>query len=154
MSSLCKKSSMAQLKKTTIAITNKVPPSPRTSTPSTVKWLAIAPNITPNPIMAPSHVVRGIRRSTEEINSATPDKYLPKGSMPIVSNIYMDSGDPVNLKNRVCSIIPAAIIRKSQIKIFIVDLVTLTITRLYNYRFFNSSQLGNIFKPIKFTQIS
>ncbi len=147
MSSLCKKSSVAQLKNTTMAMVNKVPPSPNTSIPSTVKWLAIAPNMTPNPSMAPSHVVRGIRRSTEDINSNTPDKYLPNGSIPTVSNINMDSGDPVNLKNRVCSIIPAAIIRKSQIKIFIVELVTLTITRFYNFKFFNSSQLGNIFKP-------
>ena len=148
MSSLCKKSSTAQLKNTTIAITNKVPPSPRTTIPSTVKWLIIAPNMTPIPSMAPSQVVRGISRSTEDINSNTPDKYLPNGSIPTVSNMYMDSGDPVNLKNKDCSIIPAAVIRNSQIKIFIVELVTLTINRFYNFKLFNSSQLGNIFKPI------
>ena len=49
----CIQARIAQLTKTTIAIEKSSPPSPCTSMPSTVRWLPMAPAMTPRPSSAP-----------------------------------------------------------------------------------------------------
>ena len=45
-------------------------------------------------------------------------EHRPQGSRPTLVKIYTDSGAPVNLKNRVCSRMTAAVTRTSQLAIF------------------------------------
>ena len=104
-----------QLKNTTKASMNRVPPSSWTSIPSIVRWLSIAPLITPNPRKAPNQVNPGTKSKMEAANSVIPDAYLPHGSIPTVSKMYILSGAPVNLKNNVCSMITAAANRNTQL---------------------------------------
>ena len=94
--------------KTTIANAKSNPPSPLTSIPKTVKWLKMAPLITPSESRAPNQLNLGIKRKIAANSSVIPEAYLPNGSKPTVSKMYMLSGAPVNLKNNVCSRIPAA----------------------------------------------
>ncbi len=79
------------------------PPSSFTTIPNFVRWLTIAPEITPKPRIAPNTTVRGTKSSTTAINSAIPDPILPAGSNPSFSKMYLDSAAPVNLKNKVCA---------------------------------------------------
>ena len=71
----------------------------------------MAPTIRPTAIDPPIHAVRGTRIRIEAISSPVPAAYLPHGSMPTALKISMDSGAPVNLKNKVCSMVTAAITR-------------------------------------------
>lgn len=150
MSLLCRNNNIAQLINTTRAIINKVPPSSCTTMPRTVKWLTIAPSITPMPNIAPSHVVRGINNRIDAISSAIPEAYLPNGSKPTVSKMYMVSGAPVNLKKSVCSIMNAATTLSTQINIFMVSVFTLVVDLVYKKSQSNTSQLSNklYFNPI------
>jgi hypothetical protein len=66
----------------------------------------------PMAITAPKAVVAGIRINIEATSSAIPVPILPQGSTPNVENIYTDSSAPVNLKNRVCNIINAGMMRR------------------------------------------
>lgn len=122
-------SKIAELTNTAIANPNSVPPSPITSIPNTVKWLMIAPPITPKAITAPSQVVLGISSKIEAISSATPDAYRPNGSKPTVSNMYMLSGAPVNLKYKVCSMIKAATNLRIQLKMVIFEFIQIWLIR-------------------------
>jgi hypothetical protein len=56
----------------------------------------------------------GIRISIEAINSIMPDPILPTGSISNLENSVTLSGAAVNLKNKVCSIMNAGIIRINQ----------------------------------------
>src|SRR6266851_4053052 len=64
------------------ASTNSSPLSPWTSMPSTVKWLSMAPAITPMARSDPSQVNRGVRIRIAAISSTTPDPMRPHGSAP------------------------------------------------------------------------
>ncbi len=110
MSPLFCQSTMREEMKTTMAKMNNVPPSPCTSIPNTVKWLRMAPEITPSASTDPNQTNPGTNNKTDAISSVIPDRYLPQGSMPTVSKMYMLSGAPVNLKKSVCSSIIAAAI--------------------------------------------
>lgn len=118
MFSLLKYNRIAEQIKTTIARAKSNPPSPLTSIPKTVKWLKMAPLMTPSESRAPNQLNLGIRRKIAANNSVIPEAYLPNGSKPTVSKMYMLSGAPVNLKNNVCSKIPAATILSTQNKMF------------------------------------
>ena len=117
ISALFCQSTIAEEMKTTNASINRVPPSPCTSMPSTVKWLIMAPEITPKASPAPSQTKPGPNNRMVAMSSVIPDRYLPHVSMPTVSNIYMLSGAPVNLKKSVCNKITAAASLGSQLKI-------------------------------------
>ncbi len=68
---------------------------------------------------APRTVVAGNRINTEAISSIIPVPILPQGSIWSVVKIYTDSGAALNLKNRDCSIMRAASMRRSQGKILL-----------------------------------
>src|SRR5690242_4329102 len=95
--------------KTASASANSSPPSFMTTIPSFVKWLTIAPLMTPSDSIAPQVTVLGVSNSTDAINSTTPDPIRPHGSNPSVLKMYTDSSAPLNLKNNVCNRINAAI---------------------------------------------
>ena len=114
MFSLLKYNRIAEQIKTTIASAKSNPPSPLTSIPKTVKWLKMAPLMTPSESSAPNQLNLGINKKIAATNSEIPEAYLPNGSKPTVSKMYMLSGAPVNLKNNVCSKIPAATILSTQ----------------------------------------
>ncbi len=114
MFSLLKYNRIAEQIKTTIASAKSNPPSPLTSIPKTVKWLKMAPLMTPSESSAPNQLNLGINKKIAATNSVIPEAYLPNGSKPTVSKMYMLSGAPVNLKNNVCSKIPAATILSTQ----------------------------------------
>lgn len=118
ISSLLKYNRIAEQIKTTIANAKSNPPSPLTSIPKTVKWLKMAPLITPSESKAPNQLNLGINRKIAANNSVIPEAYLPNGSKPTVSKMYILSGAPVNLKNNVCSKIPAARTLSTQNKMF------------------------------------
>jgi hypothetical protein len=118
MFSFSKYKRTAEQIKTTIANTKSNPPSSLTSIPKTVKWLTIAPLITPSESRAPNQLNLGISKKIAANNSVIPEAYLPNGSKPTVSKMYMLSGAPVNLKNSVCNKIPAAVILSTQNRIF------------------------------------
>lgn len=118
MFSLLKYNRTAEQMKTTIANAKSNPPSPLTSIPKTVKWLKIAPLITPSESRAPNQLNLGIKRKIAANNSVIPEAYLPNGSKPTVSKMYILSGAPVNLKNNVCSKIPAVRTLSTQNKMF------------------------------------
>ena len=118
MFSLLKYNRIAEQIKTTIARAKSNPPSSLTSIPKTVKWLKMAPLITPSESSAPNQLNLGISKKIAANNSVIPEAYLPNGSKPTVSKMYMLSGAPVNLKNNVCSKIPAATILSTQNKMF------------------------------------
>lgn len=104
---------------TITAYMNK-PASPPKLTPNFVRWKKIAPLIRPRPNKAPNKEVRGIQIKIEAINSATPVPIRPQGSMPNMVNNSTDSGFAVNLKYKVCSMITAASILNSQVKIVLI----------------------------------
>src|SRR6185295_3612508 len=83
------------------------PPSPLTSIPSTVRWLRIAPDITPIVRMAPYGANAGTNNKADATSSTTPEPMRPQGSTPSVLKIKTDSSAPVNLKNNVWSRMPA-----------------------------------------------
>ena len=60
-----------------MASINKTPPSLLTSMPSFVTCDKIAPNIVPDPRIAPIRVVRGIKIKIEATNSTIPEPILP-----------------------------------------------------------------------------
>src|SRR5713101_843877 len=68
--------------KTVSASAKSRPLSPWTSMPSTVRWLRMAPAITPIARSDPSQVNRGVRIRIAAISSTTPDPMRPHGSAP------------------------------------------------------------------------
>src|SRR6516162_8723667 len=84
--------------------------------PRIVKWLRIAPAMTPKANSEPSQLNRGERSNSAAISSTTPEPIRPQGSAPTFEKMYTDSGAAVNLKNKVCSKMIAATIRKNQLK--------------------------------------
>ena len=104
--------------------------SPPKLIPNLVRWKKMAPDIKPNPMMAPINVVRGININMEANNSPTPVPILPHGSMPSFVNNSTDSGCAVNLKYRVCSRINAATSLNAHVKIVLVIICNITAARL------------------------
>ena len=83
--------------------------------PSFVRWLTMAPLMTPSDNNAPSVTVLGTSNSTVAINSAKPEPMRPHGSMPRVWKMYFDSSAPVNLNKSVWKRITAAMSCKIQL---------------------------------------
>lgn len=78
---------------------------------------------------APKTVVRGMRINADASSSSMPVPIRPQGSIPKVENMKTDSGAAVNLKNRVCSIMIAAMPRKSQEKMVLEEVIQLLLTK-------------------------
>ncbi len=77
---------------------NSNPLSPLTIIPKIKICDIRAPNTITIDITIAAYFVLGIRIQIEIINSITPKEILPKGSTPILVNIYTESGCAVNLK--------------------------------------------------------
>ena len=77
---------------------NSNPLSPLTIIPKIKICDTSAPNTITIDITIAAYFVVGIRIQIEIINSITPKEILPKGSTPILVNIYTESGCAVNLK--------------------------------------------------------
>src|SRR5712691_4482707 len=112
------------------ASANSSPLSLWTSMPSTVRWLKMAPAITPMARSDPRHVNRGVRIRIAASSSTTPDPMRPHGSAPTFGKRETDSGAAVNLKKRVCSRMIAAVILRTQLRTVIVTVVFIFIASL------------------------
>src|SRR5271165_2355022 len=117
ISERCRVRLIPEARNTVRAKANNRPLSPCTSMPRIVRWLRIAPAMTPNASSEPNQVNRGVSSKIAAISSTTPEPMRPQGSAPTFVKMYTDSGAAVNLKNSVCNRITAAVIRKTQLTI-------------------------------------